>query len=154
AAGGKKDGPRGSLVDPRDLRPTLASQGIDKHLAQDARVLDALSDEQFEQAVIDARAATNRAFKAVVNAAAIEQERAAYRARVNHGGTVADLAALAASGYRAGLISGDPPWPCDAAWSVQGRQLNYSIMSLDQIKAMPVASLAAENCALALWGVW
>jgi len=157
ASGGKKDGPRGSLVDPRDLRPTLASQGIDKHLAQDARVLDALSEEQFEQAVIDARAATNRAFKAVVNGAAIEQERASYRARVKHGGTVADLVALAASGYRAGLISADPPWPFDT-WSVQGRQRspdrNYDTMPLDEIKALPVAPLAAENCALALWGVW
>ena len=36
AGGGARDGLRGSVVDPRDLRPTLDSQGIDKHLAHDA----------------------------------------------------------------------------------------------------------------------
>jgi N6-adenosine-specific RNA methylase IME4 len=155
AAGGKKNGPRGSLIDPRDLRPTLASQAIDKHLAHDARVLGALSEEDFEQAVIDARAFTNRAFKAVVNAKAIEQERAAYRARVAQGGAVTDLVALAASGFRAGLISADPPWPFET-YSVQGRQRspdrNYSTMTLGAIAALPVPPLAAEDCALL--GVW
>ena len=32
-AGGTKDGPRGSLTDPRDTTPSLAKRGIDKHLA-------------------------------------------------------------------------------------------------------------------------
>jgi N6-adenosine-specific RNA methylase IME4 len=157
AGGGKRFGLRGSLTDPRDLRPTLASQGIDKHLAHDARVLGALSDQQFEEAIDDARAYAGRAFKAVVNAAAIEQERAAYRARINHGGTVADLVALAASGFRAGVIVPDPPWPFET-YSVQGRQRspdrNYDTMTLDEIKALPVAPLAADDCALLLWGVW
>jgi hypothetical protein len=46
AGGGKKEGPRGALITPRDLRPTLASQGIDKNLAKQGRVLGALSDEK------------------------------------------------------------------------------------------------------------
>jgi N6-adenosine-specific RNA methylase IME4 len=137
--------------------PTLAMQGIDKNLAHDARVLGKLSEQEFEEKITDARAATNRAFKAVVNATAIEQERAIYRARVTLGGTVADLASLAASGFRAGVIVPDPPWPFET-YSVQGRQRspdrNYSTMSLDEIKTLPVASLAGENCALLLWGVW
>src|SRR5437899_7733660 len=37
-------------------KPTLASQGIDKNLAQQARVLGKLSDEGFEEAVTEARA--------------------------------------------------------------------------------------------------
>jgi hypothetical protein len=36
--------------------PQLASQGIDKNLAQQARVLGKLSDEGFEEAVTEARA--------------------------------------------------------------------------------------------------
>jgi hypothetical protein len=43
AGGGKKAGPRGSLVDPRDTTPKLASQGIDKHLADRARKRAAFS---------------------------------------------------------------------------------------------------------------
>jgi N6-adenosine-specific RNA methylase IME4 len=144
------------VVNPRDLRPTLASQGIDKHLAHDARVLGRLSEQQFEQAVSDARAAASRAFKAVVNAAAIEQERAAYRARTVHGGTVADLVAMAASGYRASVICPDCPWPFDT-YSVQGRQRspdrNYNTMTLNEIKALPAGALAADNCALLVWAV-
>jgi phage N-6-adenine-methyltransferase len=52
AGGGKKDGPRGSLVAPRDTRPTLDEAGIDKHLADRARKLAKMPDETFE-AVID-----------------------------------------------------------------------------------------------------
>jgi N6-adenosine-specific RNA methylase IME4 len=137
--------------------PTLAMQGVDKNLAHDARVLGKLSQQEFEEKIADARAATNRAFKAVVNAAAIEQERAIYRARVTLGGTITDLASLAASGFRAGVIASDPPWPFET-YSVQGRQRsadrNYSTMSLDEIKTLPVSALADENCALLLWGVW
>src|SRR5262249_10214287 len=44
AAGGKKTAPRGVLKTPRDLRPTLAAQGIDKNLAKLARVLGAMDD--------------------------------------------------------------------------------------------------------------
>jgi len=40
-AGGTKDGSRGSYLDPRDTRPTLAEAGIDKHLADRARKLAA-----------------------------------------------------------------------------------------------------------------
>ena len=120
-------------------------------------MLGKLSDQEFEEAIVDSRAFAGRAFKAVVNAAAIEQERAAYRARVKHGGTVADLKALAASGYRAGVICPDPPWPFET-YSVQGRQRspdrNYSTLTLDEIKALPVAPLAADDCALLLWSVW
>ena len=57
-------------------KPTLESQGIDKNLAHDARVLGALSEKEFEDAVADARSFASRAFKAVVSAAAIEQQRA------------------------------------------------------------------------------
>jgi hypothetical protein len=53
AGGGKKDGPRGSLTNPRDVRPTLASQGIDKTLAHQARLLGRLSDEAFEHKVTE-----------------------------------------------------------------------------------------------------
>jgi hypothetical protein len=49
-----KTGLRGNPV--LDPRPTLASQGIDKNLAHQARVLGALTDQQFEVAVAKARA--------------------------------------------------------------------------------------------------
>ena len=47
-----------SGVSETPVLPTLASQGIDKNLAKQARILGALSDDKFEQAVTDAREAT------------------------------------------------------------------------------------------------
>jgi hypothetical protein len=46
-SGGEKDG---------HARPTLASQGIDKNLAKQARALGSLSDERFERATSLTRA--------------------------------------------------------------------------------------------------
>jgi hypothetical protein len=42
-------------------KPTLASQGIDKNLAHQARTLGALSDDKFEQVVSNARDAVGGA---------------------------------------------------------------------------------------------
>ena len=49
-----------------DPRPTLASQGIDKNLAHQARLLGALSDEKFEAVVADARDKVARAVRNAV----------------------------------------------------------------------------------------
>ena len=54
---GLSTGTRGSKVKGArvDEKPTLASQGIDKNLAHQARTLGALSEERFEQVVTLAR---------------------------------------------------------------------------------------------------
>lgn len=64
--GGKKRGPRGSFSNPRDERPTLASQGIDKALAHQGRVLGRLTDTAFEQRIAEARSSAARVFRRVV----------------------------------------------------------------------------------------
>lgn len=56
----------GLSLNPPEERPTLASQGIDKNLAHQARQLGAMSDEKFEAVVADARDAVNRAVKSVI----------------------------------------------------------------------------------------
>jgi len=68
------------------------------------------SEEKFEQAVTDARSAVTRAFKTVVSAAAIAQEREAYTARAKQGGTTADLSDLVKAGEKYAVIYADPPW--------------------------------------------
>jgi N6-adenosine-specific RNA methylase IME4 len=157
AGGGKKNGPRGSLVNPRDLRPTLASQGIDKHLAHQARVLSAPSEADFEELVADAHDKVARAVRNTVREIEIEQERETYRARTYQGGTVASLEALVASGFSAGVIYADPPWTFHT-YSGKGKQRSaerhFDVMSLDDIKALPIGTLAAANCTLLLWSVW
>lgn len=48
AAGGTKEGPRGSYSEPRDERPTLAEVGIDKKLSSHAQKVASIPDEEFE----------------------------------------------------------------------------------------------------------
>jgi hypothetical protein len=58
-------------------KPTLESQGIDKNLATQGRVLGKLSDKEFEQTVVDMRGAVTRAVRGVVRMRDIEQQRRA-----------------------------------------------------------------------------
>src|SRR5262249_23417405 len=121
AGGGEKDGPRGLLVNPRDLRPTLASQGIDKNLAHQARVLGAMDEAAFERKVTEARKSVSRVFRRAVREAEIIQERETRRAETAQGASVADLHALITSGYRAGVIAIDLPWPFETHSERSGR---------------------------------
>ena len=149
--------PRKTGVSATPVLRTLDSQGIDKNLAKQARILGALSEEKFEQAVTDARTATTRAFRNVINAVAIEQERESYRSRIERGATVADLEALAAAGKKFGVICPDPPWSFEV-YSGKGKQRSaerhYDTWPLERIEALPVGALAADDCALLLWAVW
>jgi N6-adenosine-specific RNA methylase IME4 len=53
-----------------------------------------------------------------------------------------------------GAIAADPPWTF-ATWSERGQRKSasqhYAVMSLDAIKALPVADLATPDCLLLLW---
>jgi hypothetical protein len=77
AGGGARAGLRGALTTPRDTRPTLASQGIDKNLAKQARTLGALSDDKFEAVITDARDKVSRAVKLAMREAKLREKREA-----------------------------------------------------------------------------
>jgi len=68
-----------------------------------------------------------------------------------------DLLALIAAGLTYGVILIDPTWPF-VTWSPKGKgrsaERHYDMMALDAIKALPIAELAARNCALFLWATW
>ena len=55
------------------------------------------------------------------------------------------------------VILADPPWSF-RAWSSKGMgrsaEQHYSTMRLEDIKALPVADLAAEDCVLFLWATF
>ncbi len=52
------------------------------------------------------------------------------------------------------VIYADPPWPFKA-WSNRGMgrsaENHYPTMRIEDIRALPVQNLAAENCALFMW---
>jgi N6-adenosine-specific RNA methylase IME4 len=153
---GGRAGIDGLRKNPSNARPTLASQGIDKNLAQQARLLGAMDDAAFERKVTEARASASRVFRRAVREVEIAQEREERREKTFKGGNVADLSTLIASGYRAGAIAADPPWPFQtySERSAHAATEHYETMTLDAIKALPVARLAAPDCALFLWVTW
>ncbi len=57
----------------------------------------------------------------------------------------------------AGAIYADPPWSYKT-WSAKGTgrsaEQHYETMSIDDIKALPVADLAAPDCVLFIWCTW
>jgi N6-adenosine-specific RNA methylase IME4 len=137
--------------------PTLAMQGIDKNLAKQARTLGALSDETFEAVVAETRDKVARAVRNAVREVEISQRRASFHERIRHGCTVDDLAALAASGKRFGVIYADPPWPFET-WGASGQNRSvdnhYSTSAIEEIMKLPVAQLAMDDCVLVLWCTW
>jgi N6-adenosine-specific RNA methylase IME4 len=52
-------------------------------------------------------------------------------------------------------ISADPPWDFKT-WSDKGkdRSPDYSTLSFDDIAALPIGSVAADDCVLFLWACW
>lgn len=159
AAGrGKKGAKRGSLEDPRIKLPTLTSRGVDKHLADRARKLAAMSDAKFERVVthaINIAIAATEGDREVVLAAKAERHAAARARRTEREEAVAGkIAALPDKRY--GVIYADPEWRFETYSDDTGKleaaaDLHYTTSSLDEIKARDVASIAAPDCVLFLW---
>jgi N6-adenosine-specific RNA methylase IME4 len=63
---------------------------------------------------------------------------------------ICELYGLGAGKYRTILI--DPPWDIkfDLPWG-QGKKKQYDTMSIDEIKALPISTLAADECDLFCW---
>lgn len=151
---GGRVGIDGLRNNPSNARPTLAGQGIDKNLAHQARVLGAMDDAAFERTILEARDSASRVFRRAVREAEIAQEREQRRKRTALGGSVADLEALIASGYRAGVIALDPPWPFET-YSERASHIvtdHYEVLSINEIQALPVRKLAASDCAVVRLG--
>jgi N6-adenosine-specific RNA methylase IME4 len=153
---GGRVGIDGVRATPSIIRPTLAMQGIDKNLAKQARVLGAMDEAKFEATVADARDKVARAVRNAVREAEVAQEREERRIRTSVGGSVADLEALIASGYRAGLIAIDAAWPFDTYNDRSPRCVgsHFEPMTIDAIKALPIRRLAASDCAVLMWATW
>lgn len=54
------------------------------------------------------------------------------------------------------IIYADPPWSYKdkALAGKRGAECKYPTMQLEDIMALPVQSIAAEHCALFMWGTW
>ena len=155
--GGKKNGPRGSLNDPRDKAPTLADQGVDKHLADRARKAAAMPEAKFEEqvarAVKVAVAATEGDAAVVREARKAQQDAKRDRRAERERELAAKIVALPDKLY--GVIVSDPEWK-DEVWSEEtgmdrAAANHYPVSPEEVIKSRPVGKLAAKDCVLFLW---
>jgi N6-adenosine-specific RNA methylase IME4 len=137
--------------------PKLSDLGISLSQSSRWQQLAEMEEGQFGEKVERAKKKAVAAVDGMAREAIREAKRARYAARVRSGGTAADLHALAASGERFDVIYADPPWEFKV-YSGEGKQRSaerhYDTSPLSEILQLPVAPLAAENCALFLWSVW
>jgi N6-adenosine-specific RNA methylase IME4 len=131
----------------------LSDLGVTKTQSSRWQKLAALDADNFEQQV---QHATKTAYDLVarrsIKEAELTRAQAEHGKIIEHGCTVDDLATLAISGKRFGVVYADPPWPWET-WASTGRTIerHYSTMAPAAIAQLPVAELAADDCALLLW---
>jgi N6-adenosine-specific RNA methylase IME4 len=159
AGQGKRSG--GTILAPPDNTPTLAELGVDKKWAARARSLSRIPNVDrtriAKELEIDGEDVTPANILKKWKEEQRENRREQYAARAATGGKTSDLQNLIDGGQRFSTIYADPPWEFKV-YSGKGKQRSaerhYDTMSLDDIKALPIEKLAAEDCALFLWMVW
>jgi N6-adenosine-specific RNA methylase IME4 len=115
--------------------------------------------DTFERNIIRASSdAYDRMTSRFIKEREIERMQRRNKRAIEHGCTVEDLKALADSGKRFSVIYADPPWQWET-FSPLGRisscpDQHYPLGTTDEIKALPVERLAADDSALLLWGTW
>jgi N6-adenosine-specific RNA methylase IME4 len=146
-------------------RVTLAEVGVDKNLAKTANRSAKISEIAFEALVESTRRkiAAGRAVlvdpvSAADKVARDAQRRSDHAARTIDGGTVADLRALAASGYKAKALYLDPPWHFKArsdAGEGRSANLHYTTGAIERIMEdlAPVKDCVADDCVMFMWMV-
>lgn len=146
-----------------NMRPvlvTLEDLGVDKRFSARSDKMAGIAERAFEAAVAGVRERIaqrrGRVSLDILKDQTRQARQNAYRERIHDGGTVDDLQALAASGFRAGAILADPPWKF-AAWGANGEDRSasqhYDTRKLDAIVSLPVRDLAAKDAILGLWTV-
>jgi N6-adenosine-specific RNA methylase IME4 len=150
----KAKGPRlkgrtvgGPLVQPpKDEPPTLADQGIKKGDAAKWQKLAKIPEKKFETLVEETKAKGQR----LTTSAPLKMLRQEEKAK-----KAAELRAkpIPQAAGRFDVIVIDPPWMHDkrAEDVTQRGQGDYPRMTLEEIKALPVADRAEENCILWCW---
>ena len=138
----------------------LKTLGINKTQSSRWQKLAAIDADTFEAKV---EAASKRAYDGIarrfIKEEKIRRAKERHSKIIEHGCVVDDLVALAASGYRAGVMYGDPAWPWKTFGGDSGKihtssDHHYKPSTFDEIMKLPVAALAADDCALLMWCTW
>ena len=135
----------------------LADLGVTKTQSSRWQQLAALPADKFERNVTRASTdAYNRMTARFVKEDKIERARERHGKMIEHGCKIDDLVALAETGKRFSVIYADPPWEFQTWGGSLGKVMSspdnhYNTNDLDEIMKLPIADLAADDCALLLW---
>lgn len=162
-------------VDKAQERGELASHGGDRSKRQTSALDDVVDhrrvsewrelrdagpevvDGAIASAIAEGRAPTKSEILDAAKAIRAEKQEAKRAEKIAATAEIAKSnSALPISGRKYSVIYADPPWSFDV-WSGAGKdraaENHYPTMSQTEIEAMPVASLAANDCALFMWAV-
>jgi N6-adenosine-specific RNA methylase IME4 len=137
----------------------LSDLGVSKTQSSNWQKLARIPEEKFDAQVADeTKRAQKNLDRNIVREDEAQRRQERRKSITEHGCTVDDLTELAASGKRFCVIYADPAWPFETH-SPRGKMLSspdnhYETCGIDQIKALPVAALAADDATLFLWGTW
>lgn len=127
--------------------PRLRDLGITKSISYRARRLAEIPTELFETYIADAVEGYDELTCRGLILHAERQTHAERSRQRIRGGAVADLVAFAAAGHRVGTVLVDPPWEITGASNL----LPYEAITIEDIKALPVAAFCAERAHCHLW---
>lgn len=141
---------------PKDSRPTLSAAGIDKKLSSRAQKAALISENEFEEIVADWRERivfeNDRVTTNILRAAGkVERRKTEESNKVETGCTVADLERLVSAGRKFGCIYADPPWLYSNQGTRAATNNHYGGMTIDELCALPIRELAADDAHLHLW---
>lgn len=152
-----------------DVTLNLSDLGLHKMQSRRWQLAAAIPDERFEQHVAEVRDAGKELTSAGVLRLARqlrkEQERLEYRENGHEPGlySVDDCIAIIGDARemdlsqfptKYGVIIADPPWPYRVSRKRGVAEEYYNTMTDEEIAAVPVAELAADDCVLFLWTTW
>jgi N6-adenosine-specific RNA methylase IME4 len=130
----------------------LADLGIDDHKSHRWQQIAGLPEEDFEGYVRDTRAAKQvPTTTGTLRVARARTPADPSEVLPDEGDFLADLFALQASGQTFGCIYADPPWTYDNQGTRASTRKHYATLTVEQLCALPIKSLAAPKAHLHLW---
>jgi N6-adenosine-specific RNA methylase IME4 len=145
--GGARDGKRGSIAEPR-----LAEIGVTKKQSHRWQAVASVPEEKFERHIEQTKKADGELTTASVLTLAKTVRNAARNASHTVGvESVVQLESLISEGKKFGCIYADPPWRYGNQGTRAATDNHYPTMSPEEIAALPIEQLAAENAHLHLW---
>ena len=146
AGGGIKDGPRGTLLEPRDTTPTLADMGISKKLSAQAQKVAALPPEEYRNLVNSSE-----------SVASVLKEVEAAKKKEEHAASIAKQREDIAAGEVDGpiglfeVIVIDPPWNYGREYDPDTSRVANPYPEMDQKQLMEIEIPASDDAVMFLW---